>query len=98
MSGTAEGWFTFPMLFPVRYPRQTHAAVRDLSAERGGDELKYISGFTEMIHKGTENGYIEFKKHMEEQVPKLCLVTRHLRHTRVCLVACKRFCQDSPKS
>ena len=49
-----------------------------MSGERGGDELEniYVSGFTEMIHNGTENAYvIELMKHMEENVPNLSLAT-----------------------
>ena len=81
MSGTAEGWFVVSDASSRKvksYVKLTATKRLILSAERGGDELENIcvSGFTEMIHKGTENGYIiELMKHMEEQVPNLCLAT-----------------------
>ena len=81
MNATAEGWFVVSDASSRKiklYVKLTATGRLILSGERGGDELENIcvSGFTEMIHNGTENAYvIELMKHMEENVPNLSLAT-----------------------
>ena len=81
MNATAEGWFVVSDASSRKiklYVKLTATGRLILSGERGGDEFENIcvSGFTEMIHNGTENAYvIELMKHMEENVPNLSLAT-----------------------
>ena len=81
MNVIAEGWFVVSDASSKTaklYVKLIATRQLILSAERGGDELEsmYASGFTEMINKKTENGYIiELMKHVEEKVPNICLAT-----------------------